>query len=187
MISMKLLKKKKNESNMLLQTINDYNKIIENQKKFKEERKISENYKQNIENVKIKVSQLLNQRITKYLKKTEDNFLNQIKDKNIQIINKCKNEINNLEEKRNLEFQEKKKEYEKIESSLLNECKENLRIHFNKKCQNCEKNPIKGNLFKCANCVDYYLCEICEQKNFISKFHPHNNFIKIRKNNLNEE
>ena len=104
-----IIEKKKNESNKLFQTINDYNKIIENQKKFKEERKISENYKQNIENVKIKISQLLNEKLTKYLIKTEDNFLNQIKDKNIEKINKCKNEINNLEEKRNLEFQEKKK------------------------------------------------------------------------------
>ena len=61
-------------------------------------------------------------------------------------------------------------------------------IHKNKICKKCE-NPIKGILYKSCECEEYYLCEKCEEMNYIDKLHPHY-FIKIRKNkikyNINE-
>ena len=55
-------------------------------------------------------------------------------------------------------------------------------IHKNKICKKCEK-PIKGILYKCCECEEYYLCEKCEEMNYIDKLHPHY-FIKIRKNKI---
>ena len=53
-------------------------------------------------------------------------------------------------------------------------------IKHNKECRKCGQNPIIGMLYKCSECKDFYLCDKCEQKNFIDKIHPHD-FIKIRK------
>ena len=53
-------------------------------------------------------------------------------------------------------------------------------IKHNKECRKCGQNPIIGILYKCSECKDFYLCDKCEQKNFIDKIHPHD-FIKIRK------
>ena len=42
--------------------------------------------------------------------------------------------------------------------------------------------------YKCAKCMNYNLCQICEEKNYQNRFHPHSEFIQIRinKNNILE-
>ena len=52
--------------------------------------------------------------------------------------------------------------------------------HYGIKCEECGKNPIYGNRYKCSVCKNYNLCEDCEEINSQKKKHKHN-FIKIRK------
>ena len=47
-------------------------------------------------------------------------------------------------------------------------------------CKNCHIMPIKNKRFKCPKCLNYNLCEKCEEKNAINHFHPHQDFILIR-------
>ena len=55
-----------------------------------------------------------------------------------------------------------------------------LKVHFGIKCNNCNIKPIKNKRYKCPKCLNYNLCEICEEKNSTFLFHPHTNFILIR-------
>ena len=52
-------------------------------------------------------------------------------------------------------------------------------------CNNCLLNPIKNKKYKCTKCINYNLCEKCEEKNFQNSFHPHSEFIQIRINENN--
>ena len=71
-------------------------------------------------------------------------------------------------------------EQSKINSSLSlinnnNNNNNNLAIH-NNKCSICNE-IIKGELFKCSKCKDFYLCSNCEEFNNHDENHI---FIKIR-------
>ncbi|CAG8481931.1 1747_t:CDS:2 [Diversispora eburnea] len=50
-------------------------------------------------------------------------------------------------------------------------------IHRGITCNNCSSSPIRGIRYKCANCVDYDLCELCEGQEVHYKTHT---FLKIR-------
>jgi hypothetical protein len=54
---------------------------------------------------------------------------------------------------------------------------DNLKIHNGIQCKKCGLLPIIGNRFKCSECLDYNLCEKCE--NEFGESHSHN-FIKLR-------
>ena len=56
---------------------------------------------------------------------------------------------------------------------------------FYHECNNCQINPIKKKRYKCSKCINYNLCENCEEKNSLEFFHPHSNFILIRENKNN--
>ena len=56
---------------------------------------------------------------------------------------------------------------------------------YSHKCNNCQINPIKNKRYKCSKCINYNLCETCEEKNSLEFFHPHSNFILIRENKNN--
>ena len=56
---------------------------------------------------------------------------------------------------------------------------------FSHECNKCHINPIKNKRYKCSKCINYNLCEICEEKNSLEFFHPHSNFILIRENKNN--
>ena len=56
---------------------------------------------------------------------------------------------------------------------------------FYHECNNCHINPIKKKRYKCSKCINYNLCENCEEKNSLEFFHPHSNFILIRENKNN--
>lgn len=47
-------------------------------------------------------------------------------------------------------------------------------------CEHCGKKPIVGNLFKCANCEDFNLCEQCYLSAKFSHFANHL-FMKLHK------
>ena len=91
-----------------------------------------------------------------------------------------------MKKKGMIHFEKEKKFYEKTKFELIGLAKLNNFIHYGKICKKCNKNPIKGILYKCCECKDYYLCEKCEEINFLYGNHPHN-FIKIRKNSSSYE
>ena len=55
-----------------------------------------------------------------------------------------------------------------------------LMLHQGIKCEKCQKLPLIGHRYKCPKCLNYNLCEECEQLNAEIEFHPHKNFILIR-------
>ena len=40
-------------------------------------------------------------------------------------------------------------------------------------CENCGKKPVTGTLYKCANCEDYNLCEVCYSQGVFEHFSYH--------------
>ncbi len=80
----------------------------------------------------------------------------------------------------NWNIQKKKEKYEKLKLDFF-KIIHSTQQSFNKKCLKCGVFPIKGILYECSECKGYFLCEKCEEKNYIDKIHQHN-FIKIRKN-----
>ncbi|KAJ3416123.1 hypothetical protein HDV05_003092 [Chytridiales sp. JEL 0842] len=50
-------------------------------------------------------------------------------------------------------------------------------VHRSITCNHCDQSPIRGFRFRCANCPDYDLCEICETADVHNPTHV---FIKIR-------
>ena len=55
-----------------------------------------------------------------------------------------------------------------------------LYIHNGIQCAHCQNMPIKGQRYKCPKCLDFNLCEECEQLNSETHFHPHTDFILYR-------
>ena len=53
-------------------------------------------------------------------------------------------------------------------------------VHQGIKCEKCQKMPIIGHRYKCPKCLNYNLCEECEENNSETNFHPHLNFILYR-------
>ena len=53
------------------------------------------------------------------------------------------------------------------------------------KCNNCHIELIQNKRYKCTKCINYNLCEKCEEENYINAFHPHSEFIQIRINENN--
>ena len=49
-------------------------------------------------------------------------------------------------------------------------------IHRGITCNMCNESPICGTRYKCANCLDYDVCEACEPKDFHNRTHV---FLKI--------
>ena len=68
----------------------------------------------------------------------------------------------------------------KINQQRSNVMNSSLMIHNGIKCERCQKIPIMGHRYKCPRCLNYNLCEECEQLNSEIEFHPHKNFILIR-------
>ena len=92
-----------------------------------------------------------------------------------------------LEKKREGEFQSMSK---LIMNNQLKEGEINFSAittrHEGIKCEKCGKEPIVGYRYKCSDCPNYNLCEICEELNSQNLEHPHN-FIKIRNSEKKEK
>ena len=81
----------------------------------------------------------------------------------------------------------------KKEKEQINKDKDKNKIYetqiiknsFYHECNNCHINPIKKKRYKCCKCINYNLCENCEERNSLEFFHPHSNFILIRENKNN--
>ena len=135
-----------------------------------------------------------------------DNFFNKneihLMNKDEEILDELYNNFEKLEEIRNDNsiYQTMLNKNSKL--SLLK--KENLEINDDNKKKKMNETQINQNCFfiecnkchisinniryKCVKCMNYNLCQICEEKNFQNEFHPHLEFIQIRinKNNILE-
>ena len=186
-----LLKKKYFYAFML--NINGYNNIVDNDKKI-DFNKIPNN--KITDSIKLEynlppIEDLLNDYKFDLFKNDEDDILNKLKtqfekieeNKNIYFlyqsiakasqISKLKNNINiKTQLNNNNNFNEQIFQTEIINSPLIN--------HFGVECKNCHIKPIINIRYKCPKCINYNLCEKCEEKNSIHLFHPHTDFILIR-------
>jgi hypothetical protein len=68
----------------------------------------------------------------------------------------------------------------KMNHQRSNVMNSSLMIHNGIKCERCQKFPFIGHRYKCPRCLNYNLCEECEQLNSEIQFHPHKDFILIR-------
>ena len=68
----------------------------------------------------------------------------------------------------------------KMNHQRSNVINSSLMIHNGIKCERCQKFPFIGHRYKCPRCLNYNLCEECEQLNSEIQFHPHKDFILIR-------
>ena len=177
-ISQKKLNKSINEIKLLNQKIDQKYKILYNFEKFKN------NY--------IKDDKILKEK----LDEINYNYKTDFKSKLLEILEGIKKKIyEKLLDEFNSKFEQKLKVINESEEKLMESFKDELeRINyiniikesenvFEIKCNIC-KEPIIGQLYKCHECLNnpYYLCEICEVKNYKEKKHPHL-FVKVRKRN----
>jgi hypothetical protein len=114
-----------------------------------------------------------------------------VQNQNQQILNDYVKKFEELEQKRENDYNEMSK------IMLSGMQKEGGEIvlsqisvtHHGIKCNICGANPIIGYRYKCTICKNYNLCQICEEKNSETQKHKHN-FIKMRaeekKNEKNE-
>ena len=68
----------------------------------------------------------------------------------------------------------------KMRQQRTNIMNSSLMLHQGIKCEKCQTLPIIGHRYKCPKCLNYNLCQECEQLNSEIEFHPHDNFILIR-------
>ena len=97
-------------------------------------------------------------------------------------LNQIYEQLKNLENDRN-----KSLLYSEIPNSIIKLNQSNSRImnsslsmHIGIKCEHCQMMPIIGHRYKCPKCLNYNLCENCEELNSENNFHPHEDFILIR-------
>ena len=161
----------------------EYNTIMKEQEKLKEAIKNyqKDNYLYHIKSMQNNLNEKIEGLIILYFKKIKDDYLEKIKKITEEKFQLYKNELYELEKKRNDQFKEKENENNILKNDLLLISESNNIIHKDIICRKCGLNPIKGILYKCSDCEEYYLCEKCEEINYIDKLHPHY-FIKIRKN-----
>lgn len=119
-------------------------------------------------------------------------------DKDEEILNNIYNHYEKMEEIRNNNSIYQTMLNNNSRLSIIKKEKENINKDKNKiyetqivqssfyhECNNCHINPIKSKRYKCSKCINYNLCENCEEKNSEEFFHPHSDFILIRENKNN--
>ena len=180
-----LEKKKISEKNDILiqneiqKGINDYiNKSqIEFQNKQNEINNIKNDYENNIEKIREECYEELEQKFSKIyeqkLKEIYDAESTKSKIMCEQILNKNQKQFEEEEKKRN----------QVIDANIFNNAHDNFNIkpiykcktiHNGISCNYCKKCPIVGYRYKCMECPEYNLCQICEKV----VEHEHN-FIKF--------
>ncbi len=167
---------KKQKNHELEEEIRKNSTILQHQLNIKEVQNNELKIKKKIEELKNGIGN----NVKLYFDNIEKKFLEKIKTVNNNNFNLYIKNLEDLEKMRNDEFLEKKNDLEKLKSEFLKINEINNYKHFNIKCKKCGKNPIKGLLYKCSICKDYYLCDKCEQINYLENTHQHY-FLKIRK------
>ena len=94
-------------------------------------------------------------------------------------MNKFFNQFENIENLRNnsLIYSEISKSKLCSQSKIMNS---QFLLHNGIKCEKCQTLPIRGYRYKCPKCLNYNLCQECEELNADTEFHPHSNFILCR-------
>ena len=110
------------------------------------------------------------------------NIKPKINKKNLNPMEKLFNHFENIENNfiNSQILQEISNSKMKMNQQRSNIMKSSLMMHNGIKCERCQKLPIMGHRYKCPRCLNYNLCEECEQINSEMEFHPHTSFILIR-------
>ena len=97
-------------------------------------------------------------------------------------LNQIYEQLKDLENERNksLIYNEISNSNIKLNQSNSKIFNSTLVIHNGIKCEHCQRMPIVGHRHKCPKCLNYNLCENCEELNSENNFHPHEDFILIR-------
>ena len=148
-----------------------------NPNKIREEvnKNVKAHYEKDIENKINEINKVLNKKLEEKINELEQHYLKK---------------FNQKEEQMNFVYNQNNQKINELNGYLLNikggqdnniqninKCET---VHNGIKCQKCLQEPIIGYRYKCSVCLDYNLCQICEEKNSISGDHQHD-FIKIRK------
>ena len=117
------------------------------------------------------------------LKKEIDNISIEIKNKEESLNNLIAN-LNS--KKQNLEELTKEEQKLKVEKFCENKVYNNEEDYSYIKCKHCFLDIIKGKIYKCSVCDNYYLCKQCHEKNSETGLHQHffHSIISNEKNNI---
>ena len=169
-----LQKQKMNEKNDLIikneieKGINDYiNKSkIEMLNKENEINNIKNSYENNLNKIREECYEEIEQKFSKIyeekIKEIHESILNNSKILCDQIITQNQKQFEEEEKKRN----------QVIDANIFNNAHDNFNInpiykcktiHNGVQCNYCKRNPIVGYRYKCMDCPDYNLCQICEK------------------------
>ena len=169
-----LQKQKMNEKNDLIikneieKGINDYiNKSkIEMLNKENEINNIKNSYENNLNKIREECYEEIEQKFSKIyeekIKEIHESILNNSKILCDQIISQNQKQFEEEEKKRN----------QVIDANIFNNAHDNFNInpiykcktiHNGVQCNYCKRNPIVGYRYKCMDCPDYNLCQICEK------------------------
>ena len=127
-----------------------------------------------INEMKKKYEENLKKEFSSYMKKIEENLIDKLtqeyEKKNNEYFNELKEKEKEIEKthKKIKEVLEENKEESKELNTILSS---NIYCH-GIKCNECG-NEIIGIRYKCSKCKEYNLCEKCELKNYINKKHLH--------------
>ena len=148
--------------------------------------KQSELYRNQLQDMKKKCYEELNQKYSQILqqkiKEIHNTIIKDVQTQNQQILDNYVKQFEDIEKKREEDYTNS---MSKIMMSNANQKEGEISISFVKtthhgiKCQKCGMDPIIGYRYKCAICKDFNLCEACEQKNYDLQEHMHD-FIKMR-------
>ena len=176
-IKQNLLNKNINEVISLNQIIGQKFKILSNFEEFKNKMNTEDKeLNKKIKSLKKKYEEEFNQELAKILEEIKKNMYFEISNQFKNLFDVKFKNIETSEQKLMKSFND---ELNRINYAKLIEESENK---YDIKCKNCNQFII-GQLYQCLECKTnpYYLCEICEEKNYHeTKKHPHN-FIKVRK------
>ena len=95
----------------------------------------------------------------------EDNFDNNIFEKQEEKANKLNEKFKNLSLNSNDEEDKKEEEKEKKDNKKTKE------IHYGIICNGCRIDPLVGKRYKCTVCKDFDFCENCYERNKANHFH----------------
>ena len=192
--SKKILEDNKKMENLKKEA--ETNKLkINNQSNVNQAEELQLNSKMNKEEIEKLKKEIRNEYEQKIKEKFQKEIINQIKKKEEEMLKKIEDQTQEIKEEYNSKCDKKEKELkikiDEISQLIINKtqlennnmilkgcCKT---IHDGIMCNKCLKIPIIGYRYKCSVCVDYDLCEKCEEENSETGSHPHE-FIKIRSN-----